>query len=205
MADADNADGLAEHIVADEIKTIDMRFAPQCTVDLGDALGQAQHHAEHMFGHRLPVPADLVHHQDAGSGAGVDIDRVEACTVGRHDQQFRRPPQQVRTGEISRCDVIAGGDDLIGMRLRQDRPGERFISVGIEPVEAKIGPLGEHLRIARMSQIANIDHAFGGDDHERSSCSSYSWLPAVAADPTFIAGPDRGNQAASAARYRRAA
>ncbi len=81
IADADNADGAALRLGADQRIAVDVAIATQRAVGLDDALRQRQQHAERVFGDRMRVAAGLVDHEHACLGAGLDIDGIEACAV----------------------------------------------------------------------------------------------------------------------------
>ena len=81
IAEADDADGLALRLVADQRIAVDVGFAPQRAVGFEDALGQRQQHAERVLGDRVGVAAGLIDDEHARRRAGIDIDGIEARAV----------------------------------------------------------------------------------------------------------------------------
>ena len=67
IADADDADGLALDLVADQRVAVDIGLAAQRAVGLEDALGQRQHHPERMLGDRIGVAAGLIDDEHAAA------------------------------------------------------------------------------------------------------------------------------------------
>ena len=70
-----------------------------------DPLGEREHHGEHVRRHRLGVAAGLVDDEDAGLGAVLDVDGVEAGAVGGDDEQVGHAREQValRRGSADRA------------------------------------------------------------------------------------------------------
>ena len=81
IAEADDADGLALRLVADQRIAIDVGFAPQRAVGFQDTLGQRQQHAERVLGDRVGVAARLIDDEHSGGRAGVNVDGIEAGAV----------------------------------------------------------------------------------------------------------------------------
>ena len=69
MPEAHNADGLAVNVRAHVGGAIEVAATPHGTVSFADALGEREHHPQHMLGYRFAIPACLVQHQHAGCGA----------------------------------------------------------------------------------------------------------------------------------------
>ena len=95
MADPDNAENLAGNVMAHKLFAREAAFAPQPLVGFGDPLRQRKHDAEGLLRDRARVNAGLVDDDDAGLGAGGDIDRVVARAAGRDTQQLRTAFQQL--------------------------------------------------------------------------------------------------------------
>ena len=165
IADADDADGLALRLVADQRIAVDVGLAPQRAVGFEDALGQRQHHAERMLGDRIGVAAGLIDDEHARRRAGIDIDGIEARAVRGHDQQVRRPLQQILIDMEMSCDFVARRADLIGMRRRQDRRCDRIGTVVLQPVEPHVGAGFEDIGIDLMGEIFDVEHALVVDGH----------------------------------------
>ena len=161
----DDADGLALRLVADQRVAIDVGLAPQRAVGFEDALRQRQQHAERMLGDRIGVAAGLIDDQHARRRAGIDVDGIEARAVRGHDQQVRRPPQQILIDMEMRRDLVARRADLIGMRRRQDWRCDRIGTFVLQPVEPHVGTRFEDIDIDLMGEIFDVEHALVVDGH----------------------------------------
>ena len=183
IADPDDADGLALRLVADQRIAVDVGLAAQRAVGLEDALGQRQHHAERMFGDGIGVAAGLIDDEHARRRAGIDVNGIEARAVRRHDQEVRRPLQQIVIDMEMPGDLVARRADLIGMRRRQYRCRDRIRTIVLQPVEPHVGAAFQDIDIDLVGEIFDIEHALVVDGHV---CWQLSVRKGVAAD--WLAG-----------------
>ena len=165
IADADDADGLALRLVADQRIAIDIGLAAQRAVGLENALGQRQHHPERMLGDRIGVAAGLIDDEHARRRAGIDIDGIEARAVRGHDQEVRRPLQQILIDMEMFCDFVARRADLIGMRRRQNWRCDRIGTVVLQPVEPHVGAAFEDIDVDLVGEVFDVEHALVVDGH----------------------------------------
>ena len=149
----------------DQRIAIDVGFAPQRAVGFEDALGQRQQHAERVLGDRIGVAARLIDDEHSRRRAGVDVDGIEARAVRGHDQEVRRPPQQVMVDMEMRGDLVARRADLVGMRRRQDGRCDRIGTVVLQPVEPHVGTRFQDFDIDLIGEVIPREHALVVDGH----------------------------------------
>ncbi len=146
MAETDNADRLADHVLAHELIAVPVAVAAHPAVGLEDALAEGQHHAEGVFRDRFPVLARLIADQDARARAGVHIDRVVSGAMGADRQQFRRARQKIRADVVLGRQFVARRADLIAEARLDGGPGLGLIHVGLEKADLDgVRPLQDFL------------------------------------------------------------
>ena len=118
-----------------------------------------------MLGDRIGVAAGLIDDEHARRRAGIDVDGIEARAVRGHDQEVRRPLQQILIDMEMLCDLVARRADLIGMRRRQDRRCDRIRTVVLQPVEPHVGTRFEDIDIDLIGEIFDIEDALVVDGH----------------------------------------
>ncbi len=165
VAEADDAEGLARHVVADEAATIEVLLAPHRAVDLDDALGEAQHHADDVLGHRFAVAARLVDHEHARLRAFLHVDGVVARAVGRHDQQVGRAREQRGGGVEPAGELVARRADLVGVRRFENGRRHLVGAVVLQLVEPHVRPPRQRVDVIVRRQVLHIEHALGIAGH----------------------------------------
>ena len=159
IAEADDADGTALHVIAHEGGAVAHGAAPQGVIGLDDLLREHEHHRDHMRRHRLGVAAGLIDHEHAGLGAVLDVDGVVAGAAGGHHEQVRHARQQVALGVKARTQLVAGRPDLIGMRGGDDRLDGFVGCLVLELVDPDFRPLRHEVEITGMRHLAHVEYA----------------------------------------------
>jgi len=96
MTEADNANGTANDLVAKKLRHRQKADATsQGPVVQEHALGECDHHRYGVFGDRFAIAARLIDDDDAGSRAGVDIDRIGTGAIHGNDEQVRHALQEI--------------------------------------------------------------------------------------------------------------
>jgi hypothetical protein len=109
--------------------------------------------------HRLGVTAGLVHDKDAGVGAVLDVDGVEAGAVGGDDQQVGHAREQLAPGMEARRKFVARRADLVGVCGRDDRLRDLVGGLVLELVDPDLGPLCDDIEVAGMGDVAHVENA----------------------------------------------
>ena len=119
IADAHHAQRLALELAASELLPREATFAAQPAVALGDAVRQSDDQPHRVLAHRHCIGPGLVDDGDAGAGAGVHVDRVEARTAGGGAQQLRAGLQQRLRHECRRREFVLGRRHVVGVDALQ--------------------------------------------------------------------------------------
>ena len=112
-----------------------------------------------MGRHRLGVAAGLVDDEHARLGAVLDVDGVEACAVGRDDQQVRHAGEEVALGVEAWLELVARRADLVGVRSLDDRFGHGVGRLVLELVEPDLRARRDDVQIAGVCEVAHVEHA----------------------------------------------
>jgi hypothetical protein len=102
-------------------------------------------------------------------GAVLDVDSVEASTVGGDDQQVWHAREQLTPGMEARRKLVARRPDLVGVCGRHDRLRDLDGGVVLELVEPDLGPLCDDVEIAGMRDVAHVKHALDVVFHSSGS------------------------------------
>jgi hypothetical protein len=124
----------------------------------------------------VSIAAGLVHHQDAGLGAGLHVYRVVADAAGGHDQHIRHLRDQRGIDVKPPRDFVARRADLVDMGAGEDRRGDfvgAFVFEAIEP-DVVAGP--QDLCVDRIGKVLHIKDALGIHGHGRGPFLSREWV-----------------------------
>ncbi len=134
-------------------------------IGLHNSLRQRQQHSERVLGNGFAIAAGLVHHQDAGIRAGLDVDRVVTGAI-RGDEQHIGHARDQRGIDVKLArEFMLGRPRLVDVGSGKDRRRGRVIARILKVVEADVGSLSENVDENRMGEGPHVEHALGINGH----------------------------------------